>query len=237
LKRLASVLLLISLLVLGSLGAHAVAGVSEDLLLFSGKIVSVDKYGNVMTDITPEDGRSLWSCGRGRSGSRDRGPRASIAFRYHLRRCRSGNPPHESQRYRRSTWPSNYGNFAETYGVSEGTEVSVYLKEKGAYLSEIEIRHLEKLENREDYESDEAFANFREVTAGNDQAGRPVQSLPPVTWRRSFFICSRTNREIRDQHDTEPVRHPGRVRGEPRTLRLLPCPQREREYYRSRAWE
>lgn len=61
----------------------------------------------------------------------------------------------------------NYGNFATKYGVSAGTEVSVYLQEKGAYLSEIEIRHLTKLEKREDYSNDEAFANFREVTAGN----------------------------------------------------------------------
>lgn len=65
----------------------------------------------------------------------------------------------------------NYGDFASAYGASEGTPVVVYMKEKGAYLSDIAIRHLEKLEKREDYESDEAFANFREVTAGNMKPG------------------------------------------------------------------
>lgn len=65
----------------------------------------------------------------------------------------------------------DYGNFAVTYGVSVGTEVSVYLREKGAYLSEIEIGHLEKLENRDDYDSDGTFADFREVTAGNMRPG------------------------------------------------------------------
>ena len=53
-KRLTSVVFIVSLLVLGSLGAHATVGASEDLLLFSGKIASVDKYGNVMTDISRE---------------------------------------------------------------------------------------------------------------------------------------------------------------------------------------
>ncbi len=169
-KRLASVLLLISLLVLGSLGAHAVAGVSEDLLLFSGKIVSVDKYGNVMTDITPEMVAAS-GVAVGDVVVLEIGDHVLVLPFVTTYGDVDRGIPLMRARDTGVQLAINYGNFAETYGVSEGTEVSVYLKEKGAYLSEIEIRHLEKLENREDYESDEAFANFREVTAGNIKPG------------------------------------------------------------------
>lgn len=169
-KRLASVVLIVSLLVLGSLGVYAAAGVSEDSLLFSGKVVSVDKYGNVMTDISREMVEAseaevgdivIVKVGDHEIvlpfvtiyGDVDRGTP--------LMRC----PGAAIQ------LAINYGNFAGTYGASEGTKVSVYLSEKGAYLSEIEIRHLVKLEKRDEYDSDEAFANFREVTAGNIKPG------------------------------------------------------------------
>lgn len=46
--------LVVSLLVLGSLGNCAAVGAAEGTLLFSGKITAVDKYGNSMTDMSQE---------------------------------------------------------------------------------------------------------------------------------------------------------------------------------------
>lgn len=169
-KRLALTVLVVSLLVSGLLGAVAAVGDAEETLLFSGKIAAVDKYGNVMTDISPEmvaaSGAEVGDVvivkigdnvivlpfvttygdvDRGTALMRPRDTGIQLAI--------------------------NYGNFAVTYGVSEGSQVSVYMKEKGAYLSDIAIRHLEKLEKRDDYDSDEAFANFRQVTAGKIKPG------------------------------------------------------------------
>jgi hypothetical protein len=170
LKRLALTVLVVSLLVFGLLGAVAAVGAAEEPLLFSGKIAAVDKYGNVMTDISPEmvaaSGAEVGDVvivkigdnvivlpfvttygdvDRGTALMRPRDTGIQLAI--------------------------NYGNFAVTYGVSEGSQVSIYMKEKGAYLSDIAIRHLEKLEKRDDYDSDEAFANFRQVTAGKIKQG------------------------------------------------------------------
>ncbi len=169
-KRLALTVLVVSLLVSGLLGAVAAVGDAEETLLFSGKIAAVDKYGNVMTDISPEmvaaSGAEVGDVvivkigdnvivlpfvttygdvDRGTALMRPRDTGIQLAI--------------------------NYGNFAVTYGVSEGSQVSIYMKEKGAYLSDIAIRHLEKLEKRDDYDSDEAFANFRQVTAGKIKPG------------------------------------------------------------------
>jgi len=51
----------------------------------------------------------------------------------------------------------NYGNFASTYGLKVGDPVVIELKEKDAYKSELEIRHLVRTNNRADYDSDEVL--------------------------------------------------------------------------------
>lgn len=166
LKRLASVLFIVSLLVLGSLGALA----ADDPLLFSGKIVTVDKYGNVLTDISEEavaaSGAEVGDMVIVKIGDKT----LVVPFVTIYGDVDRGTPLMRTTN-NAIQFAINYGNFAQTYGASEGTEVSVYLKEKGAYLSEIQIRSLKKLENRDEYDSDEAFANFREVTAGNIKPG------------------------------------------------------------------
>lgn len=169
-RRLASLALVVALLVFGSLCAYASAPAAEGALLFSGKISAVDKYGNSMTDITEDAVKASGAevgdivvvkvgehaitvpfvtiygdVDRGSALIRVTGGYAQLAI--------------------------NYGNFATTYGVAAGSEMQVYAREKGTYLSQIEIRHLTKLEKREEYSSDEAFANFREVTAGNIMPG------------------------------------------------------------------
>lgn len=76
----------------------------------------------------------------------------------------------------------NMGNFAKTYSASNGTEISFFMKEKGGYLDELELRSVEskRTNNRKDYKSDEVFANFREVKVGNIKANRLYRSSNPV---------------------------------------------------------
>jgi len=74
----------------------------------------------------------------------------------------------------------NYGNFAEVYGLEVGSPVEISLVEKGTYLDELEIRNLVRTYDREDYESDEVFANFREVTIGNIAPGKFYRSTHPA---------------------------------------------------------
>ncbi|MCF6460410.1 tyrosine-protein phosphatase [Clostridium sp. Cult3] len=74
----------------------------------------------------------------------------------------------------------NMGNFAETYKAKEGDQISFELKEKAGYLTEWEIRQLDRSDNREDYASDVIFANFRNVSTGNIAKGVYYRSSSPV---------------------------------------------------------
>lgn len=74
----------------------------------------------------------------------------------------------------------NMGNFAGTYGVEAGAAVDIRLKEAGAYLEEYEIRNLVRTNNRDDYASDEIYANFRMVNQGGIADGILYRSSSPV---------------------------------------------------------
>lgn len=74
----------------------------------------------------------------------------------------------------------NMGNFAETHEVSEGDVVEFQLLEKGAYLAEWEIRQLERTNDRDDYDSDLVFANFRNVSTGDLAEGVYYRSSSPI---------------------------------------------------------
>ena len=54
------------------------------------------------------------------------------------------------------------------------------MAEKGGYLDEYAIRQLERTDVREDYASDEIFANFRMVDEGNIAEGVLYRSCSPV---------------------------------------------------------
>ncbi len=74
----------------------------------------------------------------------------------------------------------NLGSFANTYGVAVHDNVTITLLKKGGYIDEYEIRQLKRTNNREDYSSDEVFANFREVTCGSFASGRLYRSSNPI---------------------------------------------------------
>ena len=88
----------------------------------------------------------------------------------------------------------NRGDFATTYGLGvKDAETATYtmdaaktlalsMGEKGGYLEEMEIRELDSKRTnvREDYASDEVFANFRAVTLGDIAEGRLYRTSSPV---------------------------------------------------------
>lgn len=74
----------------------------------------------------------------------------------------------------------NMGNLAEKYNISEGDKVDFELLEKGGYLTEWKIHQLERSNNREDYDSDVIFANFRNVAVGDIADGVYYRSSSPI---------------------------------------------------------
>ena len=74
----------------------------------------------------------------------------------------------------------NMGDFASTYGVEVGDVVSFSLAEKEGYLAEYEAHQLERTNDRADYSSDEAFANFRAITVGDIAEGVLYRTSSPV---------------------------------------------------------
>jgi len=87
----------------------------------------------------------------------------------------------------------NMGNFASTYALGTQAEdkswtmdetktVTVSMGEKAGYLEEYTIRNIDALRTnvREDYESDEVFANFRAVTMGDIADGKLYRGSSPV---------------------------------------------------------
>lgn len=144
-----------------------------------GSIQTVDKYGNVSTDITVEAmDRAGYAKGdilsvtvgdvpltapyvdtysdvdRGEYLVRSSGDIVALAI--------------------------SYGNFATKTGSDVGTPITLVLSAKEGYLAEYEIRHLEKSQERADYSSDEVFANFRPINAGHIAPGRVYRSANPV---------------------------------------------------------
>ncbi|HHT73054.1 MAG TPA: protein tyrosine phosphatase [Firmicutes bacterium] len=88
----------------------------------------------------------------------------------------------------------NMGNFAATYGAEAGSAVILALAEKGTYLGEWLIRQLVRSNNREDYSSDEVFANFRNVAVGRMGTGIYYRSSSPINDElgRAYYADSLT---------------------------------------------
>ena len=175
-----SIALLFSLSVLMSCattgGARAQEPVYEPL---QGTVSSVDKYGNLTTDITEaalkEKGYELGDVLLAKLG--DKTVTAPFVATYsdvnrgdYLIRISHGF----------AAIAMSYDNCSGKTGAVEGTPVTLALSQKGAYLQEYEMRHLVKSEKREDYASDAIFANFRAVQAGSIAANRLYRGCNPV---------------------------------------------------------
>ncbi len=74
----------------------------------------------------------------------------------------------------------NMGNFSTTYNVNVGDKLTFSMHEKGGYLGEYLMRQLTRTNVREDYESDEVFANFRLIKTTGITPGLLYRSSSPV---------------------------------------------------------
>jgi protein tyrosine/serine phosphatase len=74
----------------------------------------------------------------------------------------------------------NYGKLNQIADVEVGDKVTIMLSEPDGYKLQYEIRKLERTNNREDYSSNEVFANFRSITIGNIAEGVLYRSSSPV---------------------------------------------------------
>ncbi|MDO5715470.1 MAG: SAM-dependent chlorinase/fluorinase [Tissierellia bacterium] len=76
----------------------------------------------------------------------------------------------------------NMADFSKTYGAKEGDGISLTLQGAGLYLEEYNIRNIDKQRTyeRQDYKSDEVYANFREITAGNIQPKTLYRTSSPI---------------------------------------------------------
>lgn len=148
---------------------------------FSGEAVSVSKYGNVLTDISAaefeaagyEKGDILIVLSETLAEEAPYVSTYSDVDRGRILVC-------VNQDSGQLELAINYGNLSERFGIVSGSAVTLRMAGKGAYLSEFEIRYLEKSENRSDYASDAVFANFREIKAGSIRAGTLYRSCNPI---------------------------------------------------------
>ncbi len=73
----------------------------------------------------------------------------------------------------------------EAAGVTEGCTADIRLVERGRYMDVQNARDIHYTDNREDYASDEVFANFRTVAAGNIGKGVLCRSASPCDNRHN----------------------------------------------------
>lgn len=75
----------------------------------------------------------------------------------------------------------NYNDsFAWDNGIEPGDAARISMKEKHGYLAEYSLRSISMSGERDDYGSDEAFANFRSVEAGNIAPRRLWRGFSPI---------------------------------------------------------
>ncbi len=155
----------------------AVQEVSEDGLL-TGTIIEVSRYGNTYLDLMSSDFLDEFALGDivaievgGNSIY------APVVTSYSD--VDNGNPLVKVNGEYVEVALS-YADFATTYSVGIGSQMCITLAEEAGYLTEFEIRHLERTDNRSDYASDEVFANFRALKGGNLKENLIYRSCNPA---------------------------------------------------------
>ena len=75
---------------------------------------------------------------------------------------------------------ANMADFVSAHDIRQGMTVSFTMAEKAGYLETYQLRQVTRSYDREDYASDEIFANFREVRPGNIAPGVLYRSSSPA---------------------------------------------------------
>ncbi|MGL5434719.1 MAG: tyrosine-protein phosphatase [Lachnospiraceae bacterium] len=144
----------------------------------SGTITEIEKYGHVVTDITiaemPFNFGDILTIAFDNGFTLD-APYLPDYFVDHGEYLVRG--------YQGHTYVAvcvNYGKMNEVADIDVGSNVTISMKEKEGYLAQYEMYQLERTNDRNDYSSDEVFANFRPITVGNIADGVLYRSSSPV---------------------------------------------------------
>lgn len=155
-----------------------------------GSVAAVEKYGNLDLDIKPA---ALYAAGLELGDVLDvtvNGVSLEIPFCTAYSDVNTGeNVVRDNQESDILVVAINMGDFAGTYGVEEGDVVSFTLAEKAGYLGQYQAHQLQRTNERSDYASDEAFANFRPVVLGNIAGGvlyRTSSTVNPEIGRAAY---------------------------------------------------
>ena len=149
-------------------------------LSVTGKVTAVEKYGHAMLDVRKANMAALGF---------ELGDVVTVTAGTY-----TGDMPYfdgyyvDSGEYMVRGYPShdtiavciNYGKFADVAGIGVGDEVTITLKEKGGAATTQAVYSLVYTNERSDYDSDEVFANFREITLGDIGKGKLYRSASPI---------------------------------------------------------
>lgn len=162
-------ILLLSVLMLASCASTSVSlqetPAAEVQASVSGSIVEVSKYGNVYLDVTVPEFLSVFT--EGDLVTIKAGGQEVLAPVVTAYSDVDTAQPLVKVDGTNVEVALSYADFAGTYGTALGSVIDITMAEKGGYLTEYEIRHLVKSEDRADYSSDVQFANFRSLSGGN----------------------------------------------------------------------
>lgn len=147
----------------------------------SATVTEIEKYGHALTDISIEDFYNLgFKAGDMVTAIFDNGFVLEAPFLdgYYVD---SGYPLIRAYPGHTNIGICiNYGKLNEIADVKIGDKVTIMLTGPEEYLVQYEIRKLERTNNREDYSSDDVFANFRNITMGNITKGILYRSSSPI---------------------------------------------------------
>ena len=180
-KRTVVFLLLVALAFCSSISAQSIKESGGSLPVQKGSVKEIETYGHALLDITIKDFLAAgYELGDTVDVVFDNGYSLTDIPFFNGYYVQEGEPLLRA--YPGDTNIAvciNYGNLSEVAGISAGAKVEISLNKKAAALDTQTLNSLAYSNNREDYSSDEVFANFREITAGNIKPGKLYRSASP----------------------------------------------------------
>ena len=172
--------LLVFLLIVMAVSMAFTATVAADEVL-KGEVVEVQKYGNLTMDLKPaefyEAGFELGDILKVTVGDQE----LEVPFVTSYSDVDTNSLlVRDDKDANLIVVAINMGDFAETYNVDVGDEVTFSLLEKEGYLSEYLLHQLERTNKRSDYATDSIYANFRSIATTGINAGLLYRSSSPI---------------------------------------------------------
>lgn len=147
----------------------------------TGEVIEIEKYGHTSTDIAIDDFYKLgFKAGDMVTVIFDNGFVLEAPFLdgYYVD---NGEPLVRAYPGHKTVAVCiNYGKLFEVANVAVGDKVTIMMSEKEGYLTQYEIRNLQRTNERKDYSSDAVFANFRNITLGDIKKNILYRSASPV---------------------------------------------------------